>query len=68
MVSFIEAIESKNYSKKCIKKSVLCRSTMGNDVYLVSISNNILFMKTQKPIIYVIARQHPGESPSSFVM
>lgn len=41
---------------------------MGNEVYLLSISNNIMFMKTQKPIIYVIGRQHAGETPSSFVV
>ena len=68
LLAFLELTENKNYSKKCIKKSVLCKSTMGNDVPLISISNNILFMKTQKPIVYMIGRQHPGESPSSFVV
>jgi hypothetical protein len=48
-------------------KSVFCQSYLGNNIYMLTISNNIK-AKVQKPLIYVIARQHPGETPGSFIV
>jgi hypothetical protein len=39
---------------------------MGNPVFMLSITANI-HKKEKKPLIYIIARQHPGETPASFV-
>lgn len=46
---------------------------MGNDVHMLIVSSGVLGAKTtmngiNKPIIYVIARQHAGETPGSFVV
>lgn len=42
---------------------------MGNDLYMLTITNNVFTVKTMvKPIIYIIGRQHSGETPSSFVL
>ena len=41
---------------------------MGIPIYMLTISNNLLKEKIQKPIIYVIGRQHSGETPPSFAI
>jgi hypothetical protein len=49
-----------------MQKSNLCLSAMGNPVPLLNITNRAV--KEQKQIIYIIGRQHPGETPASFIV
>jgi hypothetical protein len=52
---------------RILERTILCTSNMGNNVFLLSISNNIQ-KKEKKPLIYVIARQHPGETSASYII
>ena len=52
---------------RIINKAIVCQSYLGNNIYMLNISNN-LAVKKNKPIIYIIGRQHPGETPASFIM
>lgn len=47
---------------------MLCQTYLGNSVYMLTISNHLKAKDNQKPLIYVIARQHPGETPGSFIV
>lgn len=51
-----------------IHRTNLCLSAMGNSIPLLSISNPNSNKRDPKPLIYVIGRQHPGETPSSFIV
>jgi hypothetical protein len=39
---------------------------MGNPIHMLYISN--FAQKNPKQIIYIIGRQHPGETPASFIV
>lgn len=39
---------------------------MGNPVPMLTITNRAV--KEQKQLIYIIGRQHPGETPASFIV
>jgi hypothetical protein len=54
-------------TKNILRSSTLCLSAMGNPIPLLSISN--FATKTgNRPIVYIIGRQHPGETPASYVV
>lgn len=44
---------------RILQKTTLCLSAMGNPIPMLWISN-FLNKKEPKPLIYIIARQHPG--------
>lgn len=46
----------------------MCQTYLGNNVYILTISNNLKSRESLKPFIYVIARQHPGETPASYIV
>lgn len=48
-------------------KTILCKSTLGNSIIMLNITNNIQAKKV-KPLIYIIGRQHPGQTPPSFII
>ena len=50
---------------KILRRSTLCLSAAGNPVPLLTITN--FAVKEVRPIVYIIARQHPGETPASFI-
>ena len=54
-------------------KTNICKSYLGNNVPIITITNNNKIKKNDenmqnRPIIYIIGRQHPGETPGSFIM
>lgn len=60
----------KNNARIALKTS-LCKSYLGNNVHLITISDSNKAKKIEqenRPIIYIIGRQHPGETPGSYIM
>lgn len=52
-------------------RTSLCKSYLGNNITLLTITDNIKVKNPQlqnRPIIYIIGRQHPGETPGSYIM
>ncbi|TRY80265.1 hypothetical protein TCAL_15413, partial [Tigriopus californicus] len=60
--------ENENRAKVCSQK-LLCNSLAGNNVYILTITapahQEVL---KQRSVIFLSARVHPGESPSSWIM
>ena len=52
---------------RTLQKTNLCTTAMGNPVPLLTITNFAL-KQQPKQLIYIIGRQHPGETPASFIM
>lgn len=46
---------------------MLCTSSMGSQIHMLHITN-FAQKKDPKQLIYVIGRQHPGETPASFIV
>ena len=55
------------FTFRIIHKAVLCTSLMGNPIHMLYISN-FSQKKDPKQLIYIIGRQHPGETPASFIV
>ncbi|KAL4452873.1 hypothetical protein ABPG74_002438 [Tetrahymena malaccensis] len=52
------------------KKKIIANSRLGLPIYQIKIATNKRqgpYRKRKRKVIYIISRQHPGESPSSFV-
>ena len=55
-------------SSYCLQK-VLCHTLAGNEVPLLTITNlDSPIHATNKQIVFLSGRVHPGESPSSWIM
>jgi len=51
-----------------VQLSVLGRSEEGREIQFISIEDNALANTRNRPSIWVVAREHPGETPASYVL
>ena len=65
--SYITKIEADSYLRTICQRSSLCKTIAGNNVQLLTITEEHPFQKIKKGYIIITARIHPGESVSSYV-
>lgn len=65
--NFIEKVETDQFLQTICRRAPLCKTLAGNNVDLLTITEDHPFQEIDKCYIVITARIHPGETVSSFV-
>lgn len=64
---YLDALIKNQYRKSFVQRSVIGKSVGNHNIECITIADPSLTLKDTRKIILFMARQHPGESQSSYV-
>ena len=65
--NYLEGIEKIKYKKELMERETIVNTTGKNKIEVLTIKEANPRLK-KRPVIFIMARQHPGETPGSYVL